>query len=109
MSAMKWPMQRQILKRKDDAARFLGNESTDSMETLKNRLLTDRLGSVSDSELRETIQLAAHESVALAWSTPFPLLVLPELIEENGRAAQRRLEMQRRIRDRSKRMISFSA
>jgi hypothetical protein len=37
----------------------------------------------------------------MAWLTPFPLLVLPELLAEKTRLAQRRIERQKRVRRRS--------
>ena len=59
-----------------------------TFETLKNRLLADRLGTVSDPEQVIALRRAAHEAVALAWATPYPLLVFPALFAEK---AERRL------------------
>ena len=58
------------------------------LEQLKTRLLNPVLDEIVDPGLRKQLRLAANEAAAMAWSTPFPLLVLPLLLEE--KAAQAR-------------------
>jgi len=52
------------------------------ISNLKERLLQSRLAQISDAELVRLLRLAAGEAEALAWQTPFPLLLLPVLLEE---------------------------
>jgi hypothetical protein len=82
---------------------------SECVELLKQRLLRDRLASVADPELRRWLVLAAEDSAAVAWTTPFPLLVLPELIEERARAAQVRVERQRNILQRGRPQRTLAA
>jgi hypothetical protein len=76
---------------------------SEHIETLKQRLLRERLATFADldPELQRSLQRAADDSAALAWTTSFPLLVLPALFDESSRAAVQRSERQRRIRARS--------
>lgn len=80
-----------------------------AVEALKRKMLSERLSTVTDPELRQQLQRAASDAAALAWTTGFPLLVLPELIEETGRVVQDRVERQRSIRQRSRSFVSFAA
>src|SRR5262245_34673988 len=69
---------------------------------LKHKLLHERLAQETDPELRSWLERAAEESAAVAWTTPFPLLVWPELLEEASRTARSRVERQRAIRERTR-------
>jgi hypothetical protein len=51
-------------------------------ERLKARLLRPVLRQTSNEALRRNLTLAANEAAAVAWTTPFPLLVLPVLLAE---------------------------
>ena len=75
---------------------------TDGFSQLKHRLLRERLAQEPDPELRGSLERAAQESAAVAWTTPFPLLVWPELLEEASRAARSRAERQRSIKERTR-------
>jgi hypothetical protein len=72
-----------------------------SLETqfarLKNRLLARQLAEAPALELNAPLRCAANEAAALAWVTPYPLLVFPALFEEKTRAALRQAERQARI------------
>lgn len=59
----------------------------DRFESLKNRLLLERLKELADSALNSRLRHAANEAAALAWVTPYPLLVFPALFEEKTEAA----------------------
>ena len=53
-------------------------------EQLKARLLGPVLEDVSDSVLRRQLELAANEAAAVAWTSSFPLLALPVLLQEKA-------------------------
>jgi len=53
-------------------------------ESLKKRLLQPVLTAAPDPGLRRQLRLAANEAAAVAWTTPFPLLFLPALLEEKA-------------------------
>ena len=61
----------------------------DALDRLKDRLLRELLQSTTDPELNPLLRRAANEATALAWTTPYPLLVLPTLLEEKADAARR--------------------
>lgn len=68
------------------------------VEQLKNRLLRGELQAAAGLDQNVLLRRAANEAAALAWLTPFPLLVLPVLFDEKARAARRKAERQARIR-----------
>src|SRR5215831_3459139 len=70
-------------------------------ERLKNVLLDERLEELLDPTFNSYVRNAANEAAALAWVTPYPLLVFPALFEEKAAQALRREERQERIRQRS--------
>jgi hypothetical protein len=53
-----------------------------TFEDLKTRLLQPVLNHTLNPDLRRQLRLAANEAAAVAWTTPFPLLFLPALLEE---------------------------
>lgn len=64
---------------------LLTEDSTQrAFEQLKARLLNPVLNHASDPTLRHQLRLAANEAAAVAWTTPYPLLVLPMLLEEKA-------------------------
>ena len=64
---------------------------------LKERLLRVHLARTESDALKPAVQRAADEAASLAWATPYPLLVLPELVEEKVAAARAQAERQARI------------
>src|SRR5688572_4078137 len=76
------------------AAPFRGSKETE-IDRLKERLLTQLLSEVRDIDLNVLIRRAANEASAIAWITPFPLLILPTLLEEKVRHARRQAEHQK--------------
>ena len=99
MSAMKWNLKRPNKRVSQPRAARLSGLSGD-INLLKQRLLDDRLRAISDPELRRSLHLAANESAALAWTTAYPLLVLPELMAERSQATETRYDRQNCIRKR---------
>lgn len=80
-----------------------------ALQVLKGRLLDEQLATASDQELRRRLRRAAEESASLAWTTPFPLLTLPELLAEKAREAWRQFERQRVIEARNQPTVSLAA
>jgi len=81
-----------------------------AIERLKQQLLLNKLEGENDPDLNPLFRRAANEAAALAWATPFPLLLFPELFEEKARQARRQALTQARILSRSTRMnLSFLA
>jgi hypothetical protein len=55
-----------------------------TLESLKSRLLADRLQAVWSPEQAIALRRAANEAVSLASATHYPLLVFPMLFEEKA-------------------------
>jgi hypothetical protein len=55
-------------------------------ERLKVSLLSERLEALWKPELSAQVRRAANEAAALAWVTPYPLLVFPVLFAEKADA-----------------------
>ena len=66
-------------------------------ERLKSRLLLERLEKLPEPRSNSALRQVANEAAALAWVTPFPLLVFPLLFEEKANAALQRSERQARV------------
>ena len=56
-------------------------------ENLKLNLLSERLETLWKPELTAQVRRAANEAAALAWVTPYPLLVFPVLFAEKADSA----------------------
>ena len=78
------------------AAPFRATQETE-FERLKSRLLVRQLAEVPTPELIPPLRRAANEAAALAWVTPFPLLVFPVLFEEKTALAVRQAARQSRM------------
>ncbi|HVM47725.1 MAG TPA: hypothetical protein VMU04_06845 [Candidatus Acidoferrum sp.] len=76
------------------------------LERLKNELLRERRDEAWDSRLRVALRRAANDAAALAWVTPYPLLVFPVLFEEKARAALNQSRRQTNVRARSRVLLS---
>ena len=83
------------------AVPFRGALETE-LDRLKTRLLHRALTSTPDPEFNAPLRRAANEAAALAWMTPYPLLVLPALFEEKAVVARLQTIRQARIRSRSR-------
>src|SRR5947207_3007135 len=85
----------------------LGRDLLEPLDELKQRLLREKAVVESDPALFVDLGRAAEEAAALAWATPYPLLVLPELFAEKAAEAGVRSERQRRIRQRSQHLTNL--
>jgi hypothetical protein len=72
---------------------------------LKNELLLKRLQDLLEPQSKDHLQVAAGEAAALAWVTPYPLLVFPVLFEEKAEAALLRSQRQAQVRRRSRDLL----
>ena len=75
------------------------------LERLKARLLGERLAT-RNPPLDTPLRRAANEAAALAWVTPYPLLVFPALFEEQAEAALFRAERQEQVHQRSRELLA---
>jgi hypothetical protein len=76
------------------------------LERLKKQLLQERRGEAWDSRLRGALLRAASDAAALAWVTPYPLLVYPVLFEEKAEAAVHQAQRQNHVRSRSRELLA---
>ena len=91
--------------RPNPAAPFSATQDSE-FERLKSRLLLERLEKQPEPETNSALRQVANEAAALAWVTPFPLLVFPLLFEEKANAALQRSERQARILALSNELLS---
>ena len=90
------------------AAPFRGTQET-KLERLKARLLLELLTQTGDAELGAPLRRAANDAAAVAWTTSFPLLVFPALLEEKAAQARQRYEHQQAVLSRSRRLMRAAA
>jgi hypothetical protein len=74
-------------------------------QELHNLLAQRLVQEVQNPILRSNLQQAASEAASLAWTTPYPLLVIPILLEEKIRAARLRTVRQGQIQTRSQELV----
>ena len=67
------------------------------LDSLKERLLRPLLDTSGDQQAESALRRAGTEAAALAWTTPFPLLFLPALLDEKVEKAREHLARQRSI------------
>ena len=80
-----------------------------ALEFLKTDLLEELWRETPQPELREPLRQAANEASALAWMTPYPLLLLPELLAEKARLARLRVARQQDVYLRSRHLPNLGA
>jgi hypothetical protein len=80
-----------------EPAALARGESESELDQLKERLLGELLTHTADAVPHPQLRRAAQEAASLAWMTPFPLLVLPVLLEEKVEAAREQAARQRTI------------
>jgi hypothetical protein len=73
-----------------------------ALEQLKQRLLRLLLEEYREPRFDQPIRVAANDAAALAWTTPYPLLVFPVLLEEKAVTARDRALRQEQIRKKSR-------
>jgi hypothetical protein len=76
-----------------------GRAETD-LDSLKERLLRPLLEQNGDQQAEVALRRAGTEAAALAWTTPFPLLFLPALLDEKVDKAREHLTRQKTILER---------
>jgi hypothetical protein len=86
-------------------APFRATQET-GLEQLKDRLLSRWLNDVTEPELNAYVRRAANEAAALAWVTPYPLLMFPALFEEKARTALLHAKRQATVRQRSRQLVA---
>jgi len=74
-------------------------------EELKRRLLADQLSGVWGARPVSQVRRAANEAAALAWVTPYPLLVYPVLFGGKAQEGLRVADRQVRVRERSRELM----
>jgi hypothetical protein len=79
------------------------------LDQLKDLLLRQHLATLPEADGRSALRHAANEAASLAWATPFPLLILPTLLEEKVEATARRMRQQEDIRRRSAVLLAEAA
>src|SRR2546425_934177 len=79
-----------------------------ALDELKQRLLREKTEAASDPVISSCLRQAAEEAVSMAWTTPYPLLVLPELFDEKAAEASLRWQRQSDIRQRSQRLVALA-
>jgi len=77
------------------------------LDQLKNRLLREFLYEQTGREFNGYVRRAANEAAALAWVTPYPLLVFPGLFEEKAAGAIVQAERQASVRLRSLELLAL--
>jgi hypothetical protein len=70
------------------------------LDSFKERLLRPVLETSSDQRAEDALRRAGTEAAALAWTTPFPLLFLPALLDEKVDNARQHLARQKTILER---------
>src|SRR5580765_7609253 len=75
------------------------------LERLKGRLLREFLYETTPAA-NGYVRRAANEAAALAWVTPYPLLVFPALFEEKADSAVKLAEKQEEVLERSGELLA---
>jgi hypothetical protein len=71
------------------------------VDRLKARLVQSYLSEFAEPEFNRLLRQAANEAVAIAYTSAYPLLLLPALLDEKARQARRQVARQNLIRSRS--------
>jgi len=79
------------------------------LDRLKNRLVLQLLKEPSFATLQVPLHKTATEAATLAWMTPYPLLVLPILLEEKAQSLRLQYEKQETVRRRSIELFAEAA
>jgi len=81
---------------------------TAELEQLKRHLLEQQLDRVADEQEKVWLVRAAEDAASVAWSTAYPLLVLPALLEEKARQARDQFNRQLEISSRSQSVLALA-
>jgi hypothetical protein len=91
------------------ASHRLAKGEAGEFERLKERLLSEELNGAPNPKAGPALRRAAMEAAAVAWTTPYPLLVFPELVWEKAAAANSYIERQETVLRRSKSLLTMAA
>ncbi|MBI3878665.1 MAG: hypothetical protein HY301_01190 [Verrucomicrobia bacterium] len=89
------------------AVPFRGAQETE-LEQFKARLLREALAENNLPAFNAPLRRAANDAATVAWVTPFPLLVLPELFAEKARTAIAQTVKQQRVYARSRAILAIT-
>lgn len=109
------PQKRPALRRRDGGATavprlpqaaakeasFSQQRESRLLANLRRSFLGAKWAKSEDSFYRELVRFAVMEAEALAWASPFPLLLFPELASEKAATAERYYARQSRVWNRS--------
>jgi len=76
-------------------------------EGLKSRLVAELLEGFPNAGRTASVRRAANEAAALAWTTPYPLLVFPVLFEEKLEAGLLMAARQAQVLERSRELLAL--
>ncbi len=88
--------------------RLARNDTALELERFKRCLFNEHRSATLDSQVRPWLNRAADEAASIAWATPYPLLVLPVLLEEKLKDAERKAELQEAIYTRSHPIVALA-
>jgi hypothetical protein len=100
--------QKQLRSHRTSARRWSFRTSALELEQFKQCLLGEHR-SARDLHVHSWLNRAAHEAASIAWATPYPLLVLPVLLEEKFEDAWRKAELQKAIYERTQPIVALAA
>ena len=86
--------------------RFERQELESRFAGLKDELLDGLLDQTDTIELRRRFKQVANEAAGIAWTTEFPLLVFPALLDELAKRERERASRQRAIRAKTEHLIT---
>lgn len=86
--------------------RFERQELESRFAGLKDELLEELLSQTETIELHKRFDQAANEAAGIAWTTEFPLLVFPGLLDELAKRERERASRQRAIRAKTEHLIT---
>jgi len=86
--------------------RFERQELESRFAGLKDELLDGLLDQTETIDLQRRFKQAANEAAGIAWTTEFPLLVFPALLDELAKRERARDNRQRQIRAKTEHLIT---
>ena len=105
-SADEWAVEHCGLGRNTECAKCV--EVQDRYSRLEKQLVQAALAQAEGPLEKRHLGWAAQEASATAWASGFPLLVLPQLLEEKVSTARQRARNQRDIRVRTQGMVALA-
>ena len=86
--------------------RFEKQELETRFNGLKDELLGELLDGTETLDLHPRLKQAANEAAGIAWTTEFPLLVFPALLDELAKRERSRQNRQRQILAKTEHLIA---